>query len=272
MKSKVMSVLVASGLVAGLGLLPAKAATVVPENVQITDPAGDANYLNDQGLAGVGLSAGGQGVYVPDSDDNVTPADVGNASDVLKVWFSNTADKVSAHILTERAAPATAGLVFRVMASPGEGEVGKSATGCLWFEAYIAGEEPNSKQKTTYQGSSFARLRDVCNLGSAASTTVPGEFTIETIEEVGAVTTITIPRSASPLLGKGETLTKPYIEVRNLFGGEAPSPVGTTTVTAPVVDTSKVGLDYKLVEEQDKKGCKKKKNKKKKCKKVVESE
>ncbi len=272
-----MKKLVAAATGAALGLtavavLPAWAATAVPEKVAITDPTGDANYLNDQGLAGVGVSTQGQTVAVPDSDDNTTPADIGNASDIMKVWFSNTSDKISAHILTERPPPGTQGLVYRIQTSPGEGEVGSSGTGCLWFEAYIAGEEAQTGEKTTYQGASFARLRDICNLGSAASTTLPGEFTIEELEDGTGITTITVPREGTPLLAKGQSLTKPYIEVRNLFGGEAPSPVGTSTVTAPVIDTSKVGLDYKILDKTVKKKCKKVKVRgktKKKCKKIV---
>lgn len=273
MKKLVASVTGAALAVSGLAVLPAWGATKVPEKVAISDPAGDANYLNDQGLAGTGVSFQGQTVAVPDSDDNTTPADVGNASDILKVWFSNTAKDVSAHIQTELPPPATQGLIYRIQTSPGEGSVGSSGTGCLWFEAYIAGQEARSGSQTTYQGASFARLRDICNLGTAASTTIPGEYTVEELEDGTGVTTITVPRAGTPLLAKGQSLTKPYIEVRNLTGGDAPSPVGTSTVTAPVIDTSKIGLDFKLVDKTVKKKCKKVRTKKgrvkKKCKKVV---
>lgn len=221
-------------------LCPPRAVTV-PEEVSITDPAGDANYLNDQGFAGTGVTANGQTVAVPDSDDNTTPADAGNASDILKVWFSNETDTVSAHFVTELPPPANQGLVYRIQASPGEGEVASSATGCLWFEAYIAGVNPQSGQRTTYQGSSFGRLRDICNLGSGNAVAIPGEFATETLEDGTGLTTITVPRDGTPLLAADQTLTAPYMEVRNLTGGD-----GIGTVTAPVIDTTKVGLDFVL--------------------------
>ena len=82
------------------------APTVIPEVVNIEDPAGDANYLNGQGAS--------------EDGDHSTPADAGSVSDILKVWFTHDADVIRAHILTEAPPPAAASAYFfRVMADTG---------------------------------------------------------------------------------------------------------------------------------------------------------
>jgi hypothetical protein len=85
-----------------LGMQSASAAkpTPIPKKVQVEDPLGDANFLNDQDTTGT--PASGQG-------DNVGPenTDGGSVSDLLKVWFTNDKKNVSVHILTEAAPPAS---------------------------------------------------------------------------------------------------------------------------------------------------------------------
>ena len=252
MRKTILSVAVMAALViSGFTAPSAGAATEVPATLQIVDPAGDANFLNDQGFAGTGVSVQGNPVVVPDTDDNTTPRDVGSASDFLGVWFSTTADKVNAHILTEAPPPATQGLVYRVHTNPGEGSLARNATGCLWFEAYIAGVEPNSGQKTTYQGASSGRLRDLCDGFAGGATIIDAEFAIEELEDGRGLTTVSVDRSVSPKFATGEQIISPYAEVR-LLNGPGPTPcqpvVGCapTGVTAPVVDTTKRGLDFEI--------------------------
>ncbi|MGH2757423.1 MAG: hypothetical protein ACRDI3_06515, partial [Actinomycetota bacterium] len=68
----------------------------VPQNVQIEDPAGDANFLN------------GQGNDLPIGGDISTPVDL-TVPDILKVWFTHDAKTISAHVQTEAPPPATEG-------------------------------------------------------------------------------------------------------------------------------------------------------------------
>lgn len=247
-------------VVSGLAALPAKAATVVPEVVQITDPAGDANYVNDQGFAGTGVGVGGQTIAVPDSDDNVTcgttpdaaPCDIGSASDVLAVWFSNTATEISAHILTEAPAPATQGLTYRVHTNPGEGTLAANATGCLWWEASVAGVEPNTGQKTTYHGETKAQVRDLCDGFTDGNTIVPAVYATEALEDGTGIISITLPRSINPKFGDGAKIISPYLEVRNL-NGPGPTPCQPVAgcapggATAPVIESTKRGIDFDIL-------------------------
>lgn len=242
----------------GLAALPAQAATEVPAVAQIEDPVDDANFVNDQGLAGSSVGAGGQSVTVPDSDDNKpacppapAPCDGSTVSDMIKVWFSTAGENISAHILTQRPGPASTSILYRVFASPGEGKVGSNAAGCVRFELFLAGKEANTSQQTTFRGDSFAVMRDVCNVGTGLADAIPAEYTIEALEDQTGITTITVPRSASPFFEEA-ALTKPQAEAVLFWGGEfgAPggAPVGHRSVTAPRADTTKIGTDFTIGE------------------------
>ena len=253
---RILSTAIALGLVtAGAIALPARAGkTAVPKKVQIEDPVGDANYLNDQGFGGTGIDP----AAVPDTDDNETAADIGNASDIMRVWFSNTKETITAHIQTELPPPGTQGLAYRIHTNAGEGKVGSNDTGCLWFEAYIAGVQAATGVKTTYQGESFARVRDMCDDFADGEAAAEAELGIEELEDGTGLTTITVKRNVSAKFANGQKIVAPYVEVRNLSGpgfSECVPGVACTYsgVTAPVIDTTKRGLDFAIKSSKTKK-------------------
>lgn len=221
--------------------LPARAAdpvTVVPETVQINDPGGDANYLNDQSL----LSG------VPEENDQTTPADAGSISDLLKIWYTSDATTVSVHIQTEAPPPATQSYIYRVYSNPGEGSVTSSTLGCLRFFVF----EPGSN--AGYAGDQYAGLLDLCNVGTDyAKNAVAAPLQVDTLKDGTGVMTITVPRSYSPLLGPGLKLEKPFASVRNLVG-TGPDGDGQASTADPnarwkgttQIDNSKIGTDYVL--------------------------
>ena len=230
-------------MVAGALSIPAGAqeapATVVPEVVNIEDPAGDGNYLNDQGNGEVG--------------DNVTPADASTVADILKVWFTHDADVVRAHILTEapHSANTASAYFYRVQVDPG------GDPNCLRLQ--IATPGPTSPTTAETAGS----LRDLC--GDADETYTEGiTATIDETADGQGIATVTIPRSTHPAFADNLVLAAPTAHVRNYLGGAA---------TAPQVDSTAAGTDYTMtpvVEETPApKGCKKggPKAKKKGCKK-----
>jgi hypothetical protein len=257
MSKKLFSILVAGALVASVfSALPAKAATEIPAVVNIEDISGDANMLNDQGFGSAGL--GYQG-------DNAGGVNFANA-DLQKVWFTNTADTVSAHILTTVVPPNSRfGLIYRVMFNPSD----SSADGCIWLQGIIP--------SISYAGPAEANVRDVCT--KPTPELVPGEITIEALKDETGLTTITFPRSASPAFAEGATLAAPIATSRMIHG------VPGTSRTLPQLDNTKVGIDYVLSDGDAptlneppvdppnkpatpvKKGCKKGKGKKKGCKK-----
>ena len=203
------------------------APTVVPEVVNIEDPAGDGNYLNDQGTGEVG--------------DNVTPADASTVADILKVWFTHDADVIRAHVLTEapHSANTASAYFYRVQVDPG-GE-----PNCLRFQ--IATTGPTSP--TTAEA--FGSIRDLC--GDNDETFTEGiTVTIEALADGTGVSTVTVPRTIHPALADNLVLAAPTAHSRNYVGGAA---------TAPQVDTTVPGTDYTItpvvVEEPPKKNCKK---------------
>lgn len=224
---------------------PATAPTAVPEVVNIEDPAGDANYLNDQGT---GQADG----------DYAAPADAGSVSDILKVWFTHDAEVVRAHILTEVPPPATASAYFfRVQVGPAGDE------NCLRFQLATTG--PTYPDGAEPEGS----LRDLC--GEADETYTEGiTATIEELADGTGVSTIVVPRSTHPAFADDAVLGTPTAHARNWIGTTA-----TGGATAPQIDDTKPGTDYTItaaeVEEEapTKKGCTKGsvKAKKKGCKK-----
>ncbi|MGH2729910.1 MAG: hypothetical protein ACRDJI_04800 [Actinomycetota bacterium] len=267
MAKKLFSILVAAGLVAGaLIASPAAAAPEVPAEPNVVDPKDDANFLNDQDNA-YGTPAAGQG-------DHGTPEDVSSATDFLAIWFSNTTDEVSLHFQTEVAPQnLAADFYFRFSSNAGEGSVASDTTrGCLQWTITLNGATQGGPGGWT--GPDLAELVDKCNVGEA----VEGKFVVEELDDGTGVTTITFPRTASPLLAPGGKITAPFGVARYLVVGPSP-----TTATAATSDTTKRGTDYTLVdgavagppEEEPpgkseppgkKKGCDKGKGKKKGCK------
>lgn len=225
-----LATLVATALSIPAGAQEAPTPTVVPEVVNIEDPAGDANYLNDQGNGEVG--------------DNVTPADASTVADILKVWFTHDAEVIRAHILTEVPPPATASAYFyRVQVDPG-GE-----PNCLRFQ--IATTGPTSPTTAEAVGS----IRDLCG-GNDETFTEGITVTIETLEDGTGISTVTVPRTIHPALADNLILAAPTAHSRNYLGAPGAG------ATAPQVDTTKPGTDYtitapEVVEEPPVKKCKK---------------
>lgn len=235
---RVLPILVAGSVAATGAVVPSasgqEAPPEVPEVVQIEDPAGDANYLNDQGLAPFG---------VPDEGDRTTPVSL-SVSDILKVWFTHDADNISVHVQTSAPPPATnSSYIYRVFFNPGD-----NPAGCLWFEIITEGP-------TWAGGEFFGRLRWVC----ADQDPVDGEVsTVEGPDGTG-ITTLTVPRSLDPAFEDDAVLAAPSAETRNNSGTPA---VG--RITFPVVDDTKVGTEYEITAEEPKKPKKKKKKRNKK--------
>jgi hypothetical protein len=228
---------------------------VVPETVIIDDGFGDANGLNDQGQGGV---TGFQG-------DNDTPVDAGNASDLGKIWFTDDAATITAHIQTELPPPGSQGLRYDVFTATSA----DSALGCVRFVAFFEGKVQG--QSTTWRGPTAAKFFDACNDGANwFNNGVEATLSVATLADGTAVISITAPKAASPLVATGATLTGTTAASRVLTG-EA-SAVGAAYV--PYIDNTKKGIDYvvtggeveteeppppkKCVKGKPKKACKKK--------------
>ena len=160
-------------------------ATAAPKP-QITDPLGDANFVNDQGT--------GDG-----STGDVNPADAGTVSDLTGVTFSNDAKNLIVSIATEAAPPAATGIGYRVRVNPD----GAGGTYCLFFEAFF----PGANNVLT---EAKAQFRDACG----------GETT--ELDVLG--TQLVVPRSLSKAFAKGAKLTAPQAQ-SFLYSGDYPNGV-----------------------------------------------
>jgi len=247
--------LLASGLYAPVGAKQTEPPTTVPDTVVLEDPFGDANGLNDQGRGG---TIGFQG-------DNTTPVDAGNASDIGKVWFTDDATTISAHIQTELPPPGSQGLRYDVYTATND----DSALGCVRFVAFIAGVTQG--QTTTWQGPDTAKFFDACNDGTDwFANGVEAEVKITELEDGTGLLTITASKDASPFVATGQTLTGTTVTSRAIVGADE-----VFWGTIAYIDNTKVGADYLIAgppvpEEEEPKlppGCKKGKGKKKGCKK-----
>lgn len=237
MNKRLWSLALSAALVAGVfSALPASAQEapplVIPEVVQIDDPVGDANGLNDQDNA-YGTPAEGQG------DQAFGPG--GTATDIRKVWFSNTSTEVSLNIQLN-ADPSTLAYdtYFRFSSNAGEGTVATDATrGCLQWIASVNGAAG------AYGGPTEGNLTDKCNVGDPVLgplTVSPGEG-----DGNGFVITVTFPRSYSPLLADGSSLTAPFGVSRILYAnGLPPTPAAGSTAAFVTLDNTKRGTDYTL--------------------------
>ena len=185
----------AFSLVAALGLVMAFGAHAGAANPHITDPVGDANFVNDQGS--------GDGSF-----GDQTAADAGTVSDLLGVTFSNDAKNLKVLIETEAAPPATTGIGYRVRTNPD----GAGGSYCIIIEAYHPGANNALAKAVGY-------VQDVCAGTDREPITVIG-------------TQLVIPRSASKLFAKGSKLTAPQAQAFLYSGNEtagATYPVADTT-------------------------------------------
>jgi hypothetical protein len=146
-----------------------------------------------------------------------TAADAGTVSDIEAVNLSNDAKNLYVDFVTEAAPPATTGIGYRFRANEG---------GCFKVEAYFSGANNVVTTPVGY-------LIDDCNGGEKVE-----------IEIIG--TRFVVPRSASPALKKGSTLTAPQAQAFLYWGdGSTGAPIG-------YADTTKVGTDWKLVDKKKK--------------------
>ena len=229
MTKRSISVFLALALVGGVfSALPARAQeappVTVPSTVQIDDPLGDANGLNDQDNA-YGTPLAGEG-------DHAGPAG-GTSTDILKVWFSNTASDVSLNIqLNGNPGNLAYDTYFRFSSNAGEGPVAADTTrGCLQWVASVNGAAG------AYTGETEGTFTDKCNVG----TVVVGPLVIAEGPDGTFVIQITFPRDSSPLLADGQVLTAPFGVSRNVYVGPTP-----TVATAVTLDSTKRGSDYTI--------------------------
>lgn len=232
MKRLVLSIFIAAGLFASLmaAAAPVGAQPTVPSVLQIEDPAGDANFINDGNDSRTG----------PVGRDHVTPVDASSAGDLLRIWFSNTSDKVSVHIETEAPPPTSNAVGFQVFTNPGEGAQGSSTIGCLRWLVIIPGTGPGGG---SYQGEPLIKLHDRCSTGGSFFDAPDGEFVVEPTGGAG-ITTMTFDRSISPLLGSGSSLSAPYVIAISPQAGS--TAVGFSNVLT--IDNTQVGTDYVLAD------------------------
>lgn len=194
------------GMAAALAAAPLQA-TAAPKP-SIEDPAGDANFINDQGT--------GDGSF-----GDVEGAGVSEFADLQSVIFTNNKKKLFVHILTGSTGVPAMGEGFRVRTNPD----GPGGVYCLNFEIFFNGAQ---NDLTEWK----AHLRDAC----AANELIEGEAAIGPLGGM----MITIPRNGHDALAKGEILTAPQAQTY-LWSGSYPN-----GVAGPYLDTTKPGTDYKL--------------------------
>ncbi|MDQ3878130.1 MAG: hypothetical protein M3290_07260 [Actinomycetota bacterium] len=190
-------------LLAGAAMLPAGHASAAAAKTIVKDPAGDANFVNDQGT--------GDGSF-----GDQTAASVGTVSDLESVTLSNDAKNLYVTFSTAAAPPATTAVGYRVRFN------GAPASQCLFIDAYFPGA---NNDLTEFK----AQLKDTCGAGPAGGTTTE-------LKIVGQ--TVTVPRKLDKAFAKGAKLTAPQA-LSFQYSGSYPN-----GVSAPVIDTTKVGTDY----------------------------
>ena len=230
-----LSIVVVGAL--SLGLAPAAAAaTEVPATVQIEDPTGDANFINN----------GHSPLLGPAGRNHSTPVDASSLADLIKVWFSHDGTNVSVHFLTEAPLPGGNAAAFQAYASPGEGSAASNSTGCLRFLALIPGTNPGGG---SYQGGPVVKLHDRCNVGGHVFDSQDGTYVTEATADGQGILTATFPRAYSPLLADGMALTSPQVTSSSPVLGTHDPTAGPGTpftfVTLPT-DTTDIGSDYLL--------------------------
>ena len=233
MSKRLVSIVSTLGLIAGLLVIPVAGAraqaVTVPAEVQIADPKGDANFVNDQDNA-YGTPLAGQG-------DHAGPADVGSATDILRVWFTNTPSDIALNVELEGNPTLLAyDTYYRFNSNAGKGAVANDETrGCLQWIASINGVGG------AYTGATEGTLVDKCNVGG---TPLVGPLTVTESADKTFVLSITFSRSYSPLLADGQLLTAPFGVSRIVY---AAGPGYPTTAAVVTVDNTKRGSDYAIV-------------------------
>ncbi|MDQ3962575.1 MAG: hypothetical protein M3277_01455 [Actinomycetota bacterium] len=211
MVKRSLSILLSAALATGVfSALPAKAqeAPAVPAEPNIVDPAGDANYINNNNTAG------------QSGNNHVTGPDASSLADILAVWLTNDAEKISIHVQTEAPQPSS-GAAYIVFFRA-------NADDCLLAEFAIAAP--------SYQGDSYAEVEDTC----AGLDPADGEVvSVEGPDGTGIITA-TFPRAYSASFADGAVIATPRIEMRNLTGG----PV---SLRGPTIDNTDPGSDYTIV-------------------------
>lgn len=150
--------------------------------------------------------------------DNETPADVSSVTDFTGISLSNDSKNLYITFSTEAAAPATQGVGYRLRVNPD----GAGGTYCLLFEVFYPGA-------TDALTAAEAHLRDTCEGGDPIK-----------VEALGNM--LVVPRKAHKALAKGAILKAPQAHSFIYSGGSYPA-----GVAYPVMDTTKIGTDYKLV-------------------------
>lgn len=195
-------------------LLTANAGAQVPKKVQIVDPRGDANYLNEYTTG-------------PQQEDTVTPVDASSAGDILKVWFTHDPRTITAHIQTEAVPGDGTGLAFFVETNA---KGARDYFGCLEFALRIPAR--------TYLGKPEAYFSDRCGEAERLS----GKFHIEELSDGTAILNIRLQRSISEYFATGQTLSDPHVVSRHTWGSQSHS----IRLNAPTIDHTKRGTSYKI--------------------------
>ena len=189
----------------------------VPGKVQVADVAGDANNL-DQNLS------------LP-----VQPSDV---YDILKVWFTNDARTLSAHILTAGdPRESQRGVNFQIRTdarnAPQGGRTALTETNdCYVFAANFPGvEDPGFKPR--------ALFADNCD--DSEYIELAGHLAVNDAGNDGTITTITVRRSATPSFLRVTRLKLPWAFARQSF-----IPFNRLFVGLPFADSTPFGSTYRL--------------------------
>ena len=184
----------------------------------ITDPGGDANFLNSQFGS------------LPMDGDKPTSVDL-TVPDILAVWFSHDAKTISVHIQTEAPPPAAeAAYNFFVGVNPAGDDIAFTGDRCLYFDIYVEGP--------TWVGGAVAKLLS-CRTGE-----VRGRLAITEAPDGTGITTMTVPRSADPAFADGEVLKSPVAWTVHNAGHKGS---GSFVIAAiAVVDDTKPGNDYRI--------------------------
>jgi len=215
----VMTALAVSVVGSGLAAAPAagESPTKVPKVVQVKDPAGDANFVNNQTEPG-------------EERNDVTPADL-SVPDILSVWFTHDVKTISVHIQTEAPPPGSESAYrFAVTVNPENPEL------CLYLEAFIPGP--------TWSGGDYSTRAMPCWPDGVVPDEgrVPGELEIHESADGTGITSMTFPRWAGRAFADGEALESPSARTQVVTGAKNGGLEG-TFLTA-YVDRTSFGKTY----------------------------
>jgi len=206
----------------------------IPETANIEDVAADANFHSTLSGQATGPSL--------------------RAADYLKVWFTNDAENIYTHILTD-GPPGAVPVMYQVYVDPGVG------VDCLQFRGYTAG--PNNK--------AFANVFADGKCGALNVRFDEGIKSLTTDKSQG-LTTITIPRSSSDYFADGSVLSIPngltrvYVDGAGGLGIADSTAEGTPyTITGGATPPPASEEPKEEKPGKDPKSCKKGKGKKKGC-------